>query len=486
MKGSPARGVSPAPAGRAACPVPPASRTIPTRSGPAATGIDVQGCGLPRPRHAIGASRGTDTLPQPSVRPDLDGGREFVKAAVLPVAAHNPTGTTPRLAEGPRGTRPIRHEFHRPTLSTGLRSTFRAARNAASAGTGGGAREGPRMNRPCLAAGAALLLAGTALAKPASYAVTGSVALGAPDRWDYVSFDASAGRVYVAHGTRITVVDARRGTVVGALPGLTAAHGMAVDPASGHGYAGTGHGDVLVFDPKTLAAIRTLPGEPDDDGVIADPADHRVFVLNGDSSSATVVDTTDDTGRGLVRLGGKPEFGAVDGRGKLYVNLADTREIVRVDVATQAVEARWAVPDCVSPHGMAMDPATSRVFTSCVDGRLIAVDAVSGAVVATLPIGRGSDAVAFDPTRRLVFSSNSDGTLSVIHEDDADHFTSVAEVPTARGARTLAVDPASGRVFLAAADVDAARPPPQQPGRAPRYSFMPGSLKLLLLDPVAR
>ncbi len=368
----------------------------------------------------------------------------------------------------------------------------------------GRAREGPRMHPPrpatarlvtaCLVTAWTLPLAAAAAdpapapqapARLAPYAITGSVALGAPDRWDYVFLDQAARRVYVAHGTGITVVDGREGTVVGTLPGLTAAHGMAVDPASGHGYAGTGHGDVLVFDPRTLAAIRTLPGEPDDDGVVADPADHRVFVLNGGSSSVTVIDTTNDTGRGVVRLGGKPEFAAVDGRGKLYVNLADTREVVRVDIASQSVERRWAVPDCVSPHGMAIDPATSRVFTSCVDGRLIAIDAVSGAVVATLPIGLGSDAVAFDPTRGLVFSSNSDGTLSVIHEDDADHFTVVADVRTARGARTLAVDPASGRVFLAAAEIDDSRPPQQQPGRAPRYSFMPGSLRLLLLDPVA-
>lgn len=328
-----------------------------------------------------------------------------------------------------------------------------------------------------------LLPAGVAVAQQPPYSITRTVTLGAPDKWDYVSYDAAAGRVYVAHGDGATVVDGRDGTVVGRLTGLAAAHGVAIDPKSGRGYAGTGHGDILVFDPKTLKPLKTLPGQADDDGVVADPASGHVFVLNGDSGSVTVIDSADDTGLGFLKLGGKLEFGAVDGQGKLYVNLAEAREIVRVDIARQAVDARWAVPGCVSPHGMAMDTQAGRIFTSCVDGRLIVVDSKSGEIVATLPIGKGSDAVAFDPARKLVLSSNGEGTLSVIHEDAGGRFTKLADMPTAPGARTLALDPASGRVFLVTADVDKVGPP-RQPGYAPRYSFKPGTVKLLMLDPV--
>ncbi len=337
------------------------------------------------------------------------------------------------------------------------------------------------MKHPFLPAMAMLLLA-AAPSEP--YGVTRTVALGGSDKWDYLSFDTQAGRVYVAHGNEITVLDGQDGHLVGHVSGLAAAHGVAIDP-NRHGYAGTGRpsGEVVVFDPSTLAVIKTLPGAPDDDGVIDDPADHRVFVMNGDSESVTVIDTRTDTALPLIRLPGQPEFAAVDGRGKLFVNIADKRKIVRIDAGTNTIDATWDVADCVSPHGIAIDVKSKRIFTSCVDGRLIVTDSGSGARIASLAIGKGSDAVEFDEARRLVLSSNNDGTLSVIQEVDADHFASVADMPTAPGARTLAIEPETGRVFTVTADV-AETLPPRAEGYASRYRFKPGSVKLLILDPV--
>ena len=182
---------------------------------------------------------------------------------------------------------------------------------------------------------------------------------------------------------------------------------------------------------------------------------------------------------GTIKIGGSLEAAAVDGRGHLFVNGAERSEIVEVDTASDTVVNRWPIPDCKSPHGMAIDPARHRLFTSCVNGRLDVVDTDTGREVASAPIGLGTDSAAFDPVRRRIFSSNGrDGTISVIEEVDADTYRPLQSITTQVSGRTMAVDASTGRLFVAAAEIDPTGP------TTGRRRFLPGTLKLLVFDPV--
>jgi YVTN family beta-propeller protein len=319
----------------------------------------------------------------------------------------------------------------------------------------------------------------TARESAASFTQVRATVLGAPDHWDYVQFDPSANRVFVAHGDRVDVVDARTGRVLGQVGPLEGAHGTAIASELHRGFADSGEGHSLtVFDLDSLKPVTRLPAGEDADAVAYDGFSRRVFVMNGDSGTISVFDATTLKPVATMPIGSKLEFAVSDGHGALFVNLAEAGAVARIDTRTAQVTARWMVPDCVSPHGMGYDDATRRIFTSCVDGKLKVLDAADGHVVASLPIGRGSDSVAVDTRRRLVFSANASGSLSVVAIRDAGHFDVRPSLRTPRGARTMAVDPATGRIYLASATVRATAVPP-----GGRPSFTPGSLKLLMFDP---
>lgn len=329
-----------------------------------------------------------------------------------------------------------------------------------------------------LASGAAFALA------PAGYKVVKEVALGAPDRWDYVVYDAPSQRVYVAHSDRISVVDGKDGKLIGDVTGVANTHGIGI--ANGKGYTDDGEaGAVIVFDPKTLKVLKRIPAKPDADGIAVDPKTGHVFVVDGDSKTVTVVDSKTDTVLANVDTGGGLEYAVVGDDGKVYVNGSEKREIVRIDEKTNTVDAHWPIPGCTSPHGLAIDTAGHRLFTSCVNQVMTVVDTTSGRLVATVPIGQGTDAAAFDPARKRAFSSNGEGTLTVIAEKGPNDFAVAETVPTRVTGRTMGIDPASGRLFIAAADIDPKAPVPAGPnGRPGRPRPLPGSLKLLFLDPI--
>jgi YVTN family beta-propeller protein len=331
------------------------------------------------------------------------------------------------------------------------------------------------------------------LAGPAPhYEVTKTVALGAPDRWDYVVFDPASGRVYVAHGDRVTVVNGRTGAIVGDVQGFPGGtHGIAIVGAYGRGYTDDGRaGEAGAFSLETLKVEKRIKAADDPDAITFDPVSGHVFVVNGDPGTLTVIDPRTDAAIATVEVGSQLEYAVAGGDGKLYVNGVAKREIFRVDTRTNQVDARWPIPGCVSPHGLAMDSARRRLFSSCENGELVVINADSGAVVTTVPIGSGTDAAAFDPRRELIFSSNGgDGTLSVIEERDPGTYVPIAAVKTALTARTMSLDPRTGRLYIVAADVDARALAAAQAlaarGDRPRrhVSIVPGSLKLLFLDP---
>jgi YVTN family beta-propeller protein len=317
-----------------------------------------------------------------------------------------------------------------------------------------------------------------------TYKITNTVPLGPGERWDYVTFDPSSDRAYVAHGDHVTVVDTRKATVVGEIgtfPGGT--HGIGISTATGRGYTDDGKaGMVSVFDLATLKTVKRIQAAPDADGIVFDPASGHIFVINGDSGSITVIDPERDAAIATIKVGAGLEAGDVDGTGKLYVDGADNHEIVEIDTQKNTIDAHWPMPGCTRPHGIAVDSATRRVFATCSNNVLIVVDANTGVNLATLPIGASSDGAAFDPVRKLIFSSNGDGSLTVIQEKDANNFVPAGIIKTAPSARTMAIDIRTGRLFLPAADIFKIDPP-ANPGGRPHVAFVPGSLKLLMLDP---
>ena len=329
----------------------------------------------------------------------------------------------------------------------------------------------------------------TAAAPTPAYRIVRTIPLGAPDHWDYLSFDPESHRIYVSHGDRVTVVDGHDGAMLGEVTGFPGGtHGIAVATAMGRGYTDDGRaGEAASFNLATLKTGKRIKAAEDADGIIFDPASGHLFVINGESATLTVIDPRTDRAVATVEAGGALEFGVSGNNGKLYVDGVARNEIVRVDTRTNVADAHWPMPGCTTPRGLAIDLQTRRLFASCGNKTLVVVNAETGAIVAQLPIGAGSDGAAFDPGRRRIFSSNGqDGTLSIIEERDAQTFIPLGEIRTAPLARTMSIDPATGRIYLVTADLDTAAPADPPGGAGPRRrQIVPGSVKLLFLDPVA-
>ena len=299
--------------------------------------------------------------------------------------------------------------------------------------------------------------------------------------WDYLTTDPATGRIFVSHGTQVDVVDGAKGEVVGTITGLKLVHGIALATEFNHGFISDGAANqVVMFDMKTLAKLGEAPAGMNPDGIIYDPATKRVFAFNGRSASATAVDAEKGTLAGTVTLEGKPEFPAPDGKGHVFVNIEDKSEVMDIDAKALTVAHKWPLAPCEEPSGMAMDTKTRRLFSGCDNKMMAVMDADTGKVVTTVPIGDGVDATWFDPGTKYVLNScGQDGVLTVIHEDSPDKYTVVENVPTAMGARTMALNPKTHTVYLALAEVQILpRPAGDTKGRPPR-KVVPGTFGLL-------
>jgi DNA-binding beta-propeller fold protein YncE len=328
-----------------------------------------------------------------------------------------------------------------------------------------------------------VLLASLVLAAGSSgYHLAKKTVLGGDGSWDYLTVDAKARRIYISRGTHVMVVDADSAAVVGDIPGTNGVHGIAVASDMDKGFISDGRdNNVTIFDTKTLKVLGTAPAGKNPDAIIYDPASKRVFAFNGSSKDATAIDAKTGTVAGTIPLGGKPEFAAADEKGHVFVNIEDTSEIVQFDSNKLSVENRWKIAPGEEPSGLAMDRKHRRLFSVCSNKLMVVVNADTGKVVTTLPIGAGTDAAGFDPETGYAFSSNGEGTLTVVHEDSADKFSVVDTVPTQVRARTMALDTKTHQVFLVTAEFGA--PPPataQQP--RPRAPMVPGSFTLLALS----
>lgn len=330
-----------------------------------------------------------------------------------------------------------------------------------------------------------LLGFGSALAgKASTYTVKTKTTLGGEGGWDYLTMDSDAGRLYITRGTHVMVVDAGQLKVIGDIPNLAGIHGVALAKNLGKGFISNGRdGDVVIFDLQSFKELARVKAGTNPDAIIYEPASKRVFAFNGRSHDTTAIDAAAGTVAGTIDLGGKPEFAAVDGKGGLFVNVEDKNELVSLDPKKLVVLNHWALAPCESPSGLAIDARHRRLFAGCSNKLMAVVNADTGKVVTTLPIGPGVDATGFDPGTELAFSSNGgeDGSLTVVHEDSPDKYSVVQNLTTQRGARTMTLDTKTHTVYTVTAEFNPpAAPTAEQP--RPRPTMVPNSFTLLVLS----
>ena len=329
------------------------------------------------------------------------------------------------------------------------------------------------------------LLTSTALAanKP-NYHVAATWKLAGEGNWDYLTLDSNAHRLYIARGTRIQVISTDTGEPIGEVAGLGGAHGVALDREAHRAYATSGKtNSVVVFDTQTLKPI----GEPiavgeKPDAILIEPTTKRVWAFDADSNAVSIIDPQTAKVVQTVALGGNPEFGVADGAGHVWVNIESTSEVVELDAADGKVLRRCALSPGKEPTGLAYDAKHGLLYSGCANKTMSVVDAATGKLVTTIPIGEGVDAATFDPNRGLAFSSNGrDGTLSIIGVD-GPNLALLNTIATHSGARTMALDPQTGDVFVVGADYAPAQPTANG-GRSQRPRTVPGSVVVLKLEP---
>src|SRR5271166_1643991 len=292
-----------------------------------------------------------------------------------------------------------------------------------------------------------------AFAVDGGYHVIKKIPVAGEGGWDYLTVDTEAQRLYVSHGTRVEVIDLEAGKVIGQIPDTAGVHGIAVVSEYGRGYTSNGKSNnSTIFHLKTLKVLGQVATGNKPDAIIYDPASKRVFAFNGDGNSATAINAADGRVAGTVDLGGGPEFAAADGNGKVFVNLEEENMVVAFDSQKLKVLNKWPLDPCKTPTAMAMDRKNRRIFIGCRSGVAAIVNADTGKVLQTLPIGDHVDAAAFDQDAGLVFFSNGDGTINVLHQDSPDRYTAIDTIQTAPRAKTMTFDPATKRLYLSTAE----------------------------------
>lgn len=323
---------------------------------------------------------------------------------------------------------------------------------------------------------------GAAAAK-AAYTVKDRWNIGGDGGWDLLTVDGAARRLYLSRSDRVVVVNADTGKQVGEIPHTDGVHGIAIAADLGRGFTSNGKSNsITVFDLKTLeqTSVVKVDGQ-NPDVILYEPREHRVYTFNGRSANVSVIDAKSLAPLGAVALDGKPEFALSDGHGRLFVNIEDKSELLALDTAKLNVGARWKLEGCEEPTGLAFDGAHARLFSVCQNQQMIVTDSKDGHRVASVTIGKGPDGAVFDRSRGLVFSPNgADGSLTIVHVDDADHFRVIDTVATKKSARTIALDEKTHRLYLPSAEFGEAPPAtPEQPH--PRAPMAAGTFTVLVV-----
>lgn len=304
--------------------------------------------------------------------------------------------------------------------------------------------------------------------------------IGGEGGWDYLSVDATNNRLYVSHSTQVEVLDAKTHEKIGTIPNLQGVHGVLAVPKTGRGITTNGRSNtVTIFDLKTLKPIVELPTGKNPDALLYDDFSGRVFVFNHSDVTTTAIDIAKGTVAGTVDVGGSAlEAGATDEKGTIYVNLEDAHEIVSFDAKTLAIKNRWKISPGEEPTGLAIDTKTKRLFSVCHNGWMMVVDSEKGNIVAQVPIGKRVDGVVFDSELKMAFSSNGEGTITVVQEVSPSEFKVVDTIKTEVGARTIALDPKTHHVFVSTAQYGET-PAATTENPNPRPKVVPGTFMVL-------
>jgi len=294
-----------------------------------------------------------------------------------------------------------------------------------------------------------LLISVNVYAAEPGYHVIKKIQLGGEGGWDYITVDSAARRLYVSRGNHVMVVDLETDKLVGDIPDTQGVHGIAIADEFSRGFTSDGRANTsTIFDLKTLKVLGQVKTGTNPDAILYDPASKRVFTFNGRSNDATAFDAASGEIAGTIALGGKPEFSQTDGKGKIYVNIENTSEILEIDSQKLAVTKRFPLEPGEEPSGMGLDAEHHRVFSGCHNKLMAILDVEAGKVISTVPIGQGVDGNGYDSEMKLAFSSNGDGTLTVVRESSPGNFEVAETVATQRGARTMAIDPKTHNIYL--------------------------------------
>jgi DNA-binding beta-propeller fold protein YncE len=319
---------------------------------------------------------------------------------------------------------------------------------------------------------------------PSGYKIANKFHIEGDGGWDYLNVDESTGRIFVSHGTVVNVIDEKDGKLLGTIPDTKGVHGIAIAVDLNKAFISNGRdSSVTIIDLKSLAFITKVPVTGQNpDAILYDPFSHNVFAYNGRTANATVIDGKSNKVIATIKLSGKPENSVTDLKGKVYVNIEDKSEISVINSTTNKVEQTWGIAPGEEASGLALDNETHRLFTVCSNKLMVVLDALSGKVITTLPIGDGCDGATFDPALKRAYSSNGEGTMTVVQEISPDQFKVLENVPTLRGARTIAIDKKTHHIFMSTAEYEAPDPSAANTNRRP--AVKPGTFMVLDVAPV--
>ncbi|MEO6304380.1 MAG: YncE family protein [Bacteroidia bacterium] len=331
----------------------------------------------------------------------------------------------------------------------------------------------------------ALILSVSIASAQSNYKIVNKIHIDGDEGWDLLAMEESSSRLFLSHGSIVQVVDVKNGKLIGTIPDTKGVHGIALATDVNKGYTSNGKdSSVTVFNLKTLAVIAKIPVTGNNpDAILYDEFTHKVFVYNGKSSNATVIDAISDKVVGTIPLDGKPELSVTDGKGKIYVNLEDKSMVSIIDAKTLKVEQTWSVAPGIEPSGIAIDNKNHRLFIVCDNKLMVIMDSQTGHVITTLPIGDHVDGAAYDPIKKRVYSSNGEGTVTVVQEENENTFKIIENIVTQKGAKTIAIDTKTHHLYLTTAEFGVT-PEPTKEKPKPRPSIKPNTFVVLDVAPL--
>jgi YVTN family beta-propeller protein len=319
------------------------------------------------------------------------------------------------------------------------------------------------------------------------YKLSKKISTSGNEGWDYLAVDDVAQHLFVSHGNMVNVIDLKSDKTVAAIPDTKGVHGIAVANDLNKAFISNGKDNsITVVNLKTFQLIEKVKiAGIKPDAILYDQFSRKVFVYNAESNDATVIDANTNKVVKTIPLGGKPEFSVTNTKGLIYVNIEDKNEIKTINASTLKVVNTWNIAPGEEPSGLAMDLVTNRLFSVCSNNLMIIVNAANGKIVKTLPIGAGCDGVVFDPKKNLIFSSNGEGTITIVKESNANTFSVLETVKTQKGARTIALNKSTNQMYLSTADFGA-KPEPTAENPKPRAGILPNSFVVLVVEPISK